>query len=334
MARTGVPHTVSLPGSPARHEYHNGSFTKLMNNSAMEPKEEEKVENKETNHVSTTTTTPPALSDQQKTQAVEAAAKRDTKATDSETLEQIVNPSSLNVANAQLAMYIAMAHAGLVLGILVFFGIGLLLKGYYKPIQWAVLISMPLREIQGALVTFWEEPLRNGLMETLLAAPAFILKNLVETGDDMQDAILGMVGKRELSLPKKKIGFAKLSRWLLAFAVCTLVYDFLGPVALATTSFVGILVYAGVKSLLPFFLDHPPTLNGKGTRLTQFYGWTVQPVVNAVRLEFCHFTFREIRFTLELNGTFCQEFIVPYDSIGCFACNINNCFPLVAHARR
>ena len=305
MARTGIPQTVSLPGSPARHEYHNGSFTKLMNNSPMEPKDEEKVENKETNHVSTT---PPALPDQQKTQTVEASAKRDRKTTDSKTLEQIVDPSSLNVANAQLAMYIAMAHAGLVLGILVIFGIGLLLKGYYKPIQWAVLISMPLREIQGTLVTFWEEPLRNGLLETLLAAPAFILKNLVETGDDMQDAILGMVGKRELSLPQKKIGFAKLSRWLLAFAVCTLVYDFLGPVTLATTSFVGILVYAGVKSLLPFFLDHPPTLNGKGTRLTQFYGWTVQPVVNAVRSESCHFTLRKIRFMLDLNGTFYQEF--------------------------
>lgn len=263
----------------------------------MESKEEEKVGNKETNHASATTT-PPALPNQQNTQIVEATAKKDTKTTDSETLEQIVNPSSLNVANAQLAMYIAMAHAGLVLGILVLFGIGLLLQGYYKPIQWAVLISMPLREIQGTLVTFWEEPLQNGLMETLLAAPAFILKNLVETGDDMRDAMLGMVGKRELSLPKKKIGFAKLSRWLLAFAVCTLLYDFLGPVVLATTSFVGVLVYAGVMSLLPFFLDHPPTLNGKGTRLTQFYGWTVQPVVDALRLEFCHITFREIRFML------------------------------------
>ena len=37
------------------------------------------------------------------------------------------------------------------------------------------------------------------LLTTILAAPAFILKNLVESGDDIQVAMLEMVGKRELT---------------------------------------------------------------------------------------------------------------------------------------
>lgn len=106
---------------------------------------------------------------------VEPPRKEALKQSRSERFQQIVNPTSLNVNNAQLAMYIAMAHAGLVLSILVFFGIGLLLKGYWKPIQWAVLISMPLREIQSVLVGFWQEPLQTGILETILAVPRFVL---------------------------------------------------------------------------------------------------------------------------------------------------------------
>jgi len=203
--------------------------------------------------------------------------------------------STLNVDNAQLAMYIAMAHAGLVLSILVFFGIGLLLKGYWKPIQWAVLISMPLREIQSVLVSFWQEPLQNGILETLLAAPRFVLENLVETGNDAKEAVLGMAGmggnsKGSESVPKKKIGFAKLSRWLLTFAVCTLVYDFLGPIVLASTTFVGLLLYAGLTTVWPFFETaplHSPTLKDQGNIVGRLYNWTIQPVVDALRFVSC-----------------------------------------------
>lgn len=210
----------------------------------------------------------------------------------SERFNEVINPGTLNVDNAQLAMYIAMAHAGLVLGILVLFGIGLLLKGYWKPIQWAVLISMPLREIQSVLVSFWQEPLQAGILETVLAVPAFLLKNLVETGYDAREAILGMagmVGKGSESIPKKKIGFAKLLRWLLTFAVCTLVYDFLGPVILASSTFVGLLLYAGLTTLGPFLESTPlpgPALKNEGDSFTQFYSWTIQPVVDALRSVF------------------------------------------------
>lgn len=207
-----------------------------------------------------------------------------------ERFNQIVNPSSLNVNNAQLALYIAMAHAGLVLGILVICFIGLLLKGYWKPIQWAVLISMPLREIQSLLVSFWQEPLQAGILETILAIPAFILKNLAETGYDAREAISsmsGMMSKGSPSMSKKKIGFAKLSRWLLTFAVCTVMYDFLGSVVFVSTVFVGLLLYAGMTTVWPLFETNAlrsPTLKGKpGNSLTRIYKWTIQPIVDALR---------------------------------------------------
>lgn len=99
----------------------------------------------------------------------------------------------------------------------------------------------------------------------------------------------GMAGKSkggEESGPKKKIGFAKLSRWLLTFAVCTVVYEFLGPIVLASTAFVGLLLYAGLTTVSPFFETvrlHGPTLKDKDNLVGRFYSWTIQPVVDALR---------------------------------------------------
>lgn len=274
----GPTRVLSLPARPVVDS--GGSFTKLISSPSPEAKEmakEEAEKGEESNPVSVPLT-----------QASEPKAQKSKSAR----FDEIINPSSLNVDNAQLAMYIAMAHAMLVLGILIFFGIGLLLKGYWKPIQWAVLISMPLREIQSVLVSFWQEPLQAGILETTLAVPAFLLRNLVETGHDAREAILGMagmLGKGSESTPKKKIGFAKLLRWLLTFAVCTLVYDFLGPLILASGAFIGLLLYSALTTLWPFFETAPlrtPTFNNnnKGnSTFTVFYRWTVQPVVDALR---------------------------------------------------
>lgn len=260
---------------PTSELENNGSFTKLAP-PAMVSKE---VVNQELGKSEQARSEPP----HQQVDAMKIKAR-------SEKLNQIVNPSSLNVNNAQLALYIAMAHAGLVLGIIVILGVVLLLKGYWKPIQWAVLISMPLREIQTVLVSFWQGPLEAGIVETILAVPAFVLKNLVETGHDAREAVLGMagmVGRGSDSLPKKKIGFAKLSRWLLAFAVCTVLYDFLGPAVLASAAFVGLLSYAGLTTLWPLFESTPhesPALKSKPANgLTRIYRWTIQPVVDALR---------------------------------------------------
>jgi hypothetical protein len=261
----GPTRVLSLPAKPVVDS--GGSFTKLISSPSPEAKEmakEEAEKGEESNPVSVP-----------QTQACEPKAQKSKSAR----FDEIINPSSLNVDNAQLAMYIAMAHAMLVLGILIFFGIGLLLKGYWKPIQWAVLISMPLREIQSVLVSFWQEPLQAGILETTLAVPAFLLRNLVETGHDAREAMLGMAGM---------LGFAKLLRWLLTFAVCTLVYDFLGPLILASGAFIGLLLYSAVTTLWPFFETAPlrtPTFNNNkdNSTFTVFYRWTVQPVVDALR---------------------------------------------------
>ncbi|KAG0576160.1 hypothetical protein KC19_5G059800 [Ceratodon purpureus] len=268
---------------PAKLIDQGGSFTKLISPSP-EPKEMVKKEDEKGEEVSLE-----QVEEMSEGKAQKQMIERKTQKSKSARFDEIINPSSLNVDNAQLAMYIAMAHAMLVLGILIFFGIGLLLKGYWKPIQWAILISMPLREIQSVLVGFWQEPLEAGIVETILAVPAFLLKNLVETGNDTREAILGMVGmlgKGSESVPKKKIGFAKLLRWLLTFAVCTLVYDFLGPVFLASSAFIGLLAYAGLTTLWPFFETTPlrtPTFKNKGNSSSVFYRWTIQPVVDALR---------------------------------------------------
>ncbi|CAK9207081.1 unnamed protein product [Sphagnum troendelagicum] len=162
-------------------------------------------------------------------------------------------------ANVQLALYIAMAHAGLAIAILVLFGIGVLLRDYWEPIQWAVLISMPLRELQGALVSFWEEPLQKGLLESIMATPVAMFKAVVGTASDLHNAVLGMISKRDT--PPNKVGFAKIFLWLLSFAICTIGYDLLGPVVLASTALVGLLLYAASTSLVPALLEMFPILS-------------------------------------------------------------------------
>lgn len=151
---------------------------------------------------------------------------------------------------ARLALYIAMAHAGLAFSILLFYGLYRLLEDFLRPIQWAVLCSIPLREIQQALVSFWTEPLSSGLVDTFLAVPAAAFRFSAATVVDLRLAFSRLLRRRRpgdaaagaAADPGGKVGFRRLLRWLASFGVFVLAYERLGSGAVAI--FVSIFLFA------------------------------------------------------------------------------------------
>jgi len=154
-----------------------------------------------------------------------------------------------DAANFQLAIYITMAHAVLVLAIAICYGVGLLLKEHWTPIQWAILFSMPLHRVQGALVKFWMRHLERGLVETIFAIPAALLSALVETASDVHAKFRSLSNGAAPTDAGDDVTFSKLCDWLFSLGTCTLLYENLGLVYSMAVACVACAMYWSLNSL-------------------------------------------------------------------------------------
>ncbi|XP_058114852.1 uncharacterized protein LOC131257921 [Magnolia sinica] len=158
--------------------------------------------------------------------------------------------------HARLALYIAMAHAGLLFTAFLFYGLFKLLEEYLRPIQWAILCSIPLRGIQTALVSFWSEPLKSGLPETLFAVPDAILRSSAATFSDIRSACFRLALRRNSGDkpgpdPKRaRPGFTRLVRWLVSFWVFVLAYEKFGLGSILLSGFGLASAYGDVNSTI------------------------------------------------------------------------------------
>ncbi|GJQ96713.1 transmembrane protein [Tanacetum coccineum] len=187
-------------------------------------------------------------------------------------------PSLSGDPQVRLALYIAMAHAGLAFAIFIIYGISKLLEEYLRPILWALLCSIPLRGIQETLVSFWTKPLETGLFDTLLAIPVYVFNVFVGTLVEVKDFLNRVIRRKSTKKPvRKRSGFSILVRWLVSFWVFVMVYEQFG-------------VFGGVVLLGLGFMftsrrveSKMSSFKGRGLRNSGYSGFLTKGIL--VRLE-------------------------------------------------
>ncbi|KAI9075569.1 hypothetical protein K1719_042475 [Acacia pycnantha] len=127
----------------------------------------------------------------------------------------------------RIAMYVAMAHAGFALSLAVLYGGAKLLQNYWRPILWAILCSIPLRELHTALVSFWSRSLNLGLVHALLAIPLSAVDVTCSSLIDSHAALLRLLGYPS-PIIQRKFGFSKLMQWLISFGIFIFLYERIG----------------------------------------------------------------------------------------------------------
>ncbi|KAK7276987.1 hypothetical protein RIF29_18136 [Crotalaria pallida] len=133
-------------------------------------------------------------------------------------------------SNARLALYIAMAHAGLAFATLTLLALFKLFEQYLKPLQWAVLCSIPLRLIHQSIVSFWSQPLKLGLFQTLLALPFAVFSVFLGTLFEIREAVLRiLLGKPKPETRRNHTTrFSALLHLLFSFWMFIVVYESFG----------------------------------------------------------------------------------------------------------
>ncbi|KAM1918775.1 hypothetical protein FF1_023369 [Malus domestica] len=161
------------------------------------------------------------------------------------------SPLPIDDPHVRIAMYVAMAHAGLAFSLALLYGVTKLLQGYWRPIHWAILCSMPLRELHTALVSFWSHSLNLGLFETLIAIPIAALRATTASLVDSHTAIQCCLLRGRPNRRKRQIRFSKLVQWLISFALFVIVYESIGIISIPAFAAACFIAYSlGYRSIL------------------------------------------------------------------------------------
>ncbi|MCO5604566.1 hypothetical protein L7F22_058734 [Adiantum nelumboides] len=256
--------------------------------SCFPPVTAEKVVNEPSSAIADAETAPDNVHSVQEDQSVNFNAHV------SRLLQPIELSSESRDSYQQLAVYIAMAHAVLIFLVIVLYGMWKLLECYRRPIQWAVLCSMPLRAIHGTIVEFWETSLKQGLLGTVLAIPFAFCRALILASLDARLAVLHLFGKRR-SQAGRIVKFTTLMEWLVSFAVMTFAFESMGGIALAVVPFVVITLYSigALLGLVPdiealeteskrSLLSSEPSHRWEQAR--SWFGWVLLPITKLYRL--------------------------------------------------